>query len=196
MGKTDYTKRIITELTGHQPGQGKTESLAKRVPVSMRLAGLAAVGVITLGIIVWSLLPYGKTGAVDCAFRIPDPDGPQPAVYGDAVVRNTCVELERVVTNSARTLGLSNRPPMPSDRGMLFVYETTGEYCMWMKDMRFSLDMLWLNSRYEIVSIKENVTPDTYPRSFCGPADAQYVVEVNAGIIKAADLRLGQRLNL
>lgn len=196
MGKTDYTKRIITELTGREPGQDKVENPLKRVPVSMRLAGLAAVCLITLGIIVWSLLPYGKTGAVDCAFRIPDPDGPQPVVYGDAVPRKTCMGLERAVTNSARTLGLSNRPSMPADRGMLFVYDTTGEYCMWMKDMRFSLDMLWLNSRHEIVSTKENVTPDTYPRSFCGPADAQYVVEVNAGIIKAADLRLGQRLKL
>jgi uncharacterized protein len=85
---------------------------------------------------------------------------------------------------------------MDTDRGMLFDFGAPDQYCMWMKDMKFSLDMIWLNEQKEIVSLVENVSPQTYPKSFCGPKTAWYVVEVNAGIVSAADLRVGQRLNL
>lgn len=143
------------------------------------------------GLIVYRFSP--KTDSADCAFRI-SKNTQLPAVKGDAFRVDTCVKLEKAVTNSERTLGLSGRESLPADRGMLFDFQTPGEYCMWMKDMRFGLDMMWLNEQKEIIYIIEGVTPETYPKSFCGPAEGLYVVEVNAGIVKAADLRVGQRL--
>lgn len=65
---------------------------------------------------------------------------------------------------------------------------------MWMKDMNFSLDMIWLNEAKEIVDIKEDIKPETYPNAFCGPGTARYVVEVNTGVVRAGDLRIGQQL--
>lgn len=129
----------------------------------------------------------------DCAFRIPEvAQGPE--TQGDTYRLENCVRLEKATTNSTRTLGLSGRRSIDKEEGMLFDFGQSGEYCMWMKDMHFSLDILWLNDQKEIVYIIEDVTPDTYPKSFCGPESASYVVEVNQGIVRAADLHVGQRL--
>lgn len=127
-----------------------------------------------------------------CAFKISSQ--PLPETEGDAFRVDTCVKLEVVSTASERTLGLSGRESMLREQGMLFDFVTTGKYCMWMKDMNFPLDMLWLSADKRIVEIKEDVTPETYPQTFCGPESARYVVEVNSGVSKAGNLQLGQSL--
>jgi len=134
-----------------------------------------------------------KSTYAACAFRIPK-TALSPETQGDAYRLDNCVRLEKASTNSARTLGLSGRESMGEDEGMLFDFIRPAEYCMWMKDMNFSLDILWLSEQKEVVYMIEGVTPDTYPKSFCGPESARYVVEVNSGIVKAADLHVGQRL--
>lgn len=155
----------------------------------IRFIALVLVIVLVISIVVYRYSP--KYARASCPFRIADV---VPETPGDAYRVNTCVKLDVASTNSARTLGLSGRKGMARDRGMLFDFAVADEYCMWMKDMHFSLDMLWLNESKEIVYIIEDVSPDTYPKSFCGPTDARYVVEVNSGVVKAGDLRIGQRL--
>jgi uncharacterized membrane protein (UPF0127 family) len=132
-----------------------------------------------------------KPTELNCAFRIAES---APETKGDTFKVDNCVVLEEASTNSEQTLGLSGRSSMPRNRGMLFDFHESDEYCMWMKDMHFALDIIWLNQQKEIVYVVENVTPDTYPKSFCGPGEARYVVEVNTGVVKAANLQVGQRL--
>jgi uncharacterized membrane protein (UPF0127 family) len=134
-----------------------------------------------------------KDERINCTFQIARQEN-VPVVQGDAFKVDTCVELEVASTNSARTLGLSGRKSMDWDNGLLFDFHKPDEYCMWMKDMHFALDMMWLNEDKEIIYMIEDVTPDTYPKSFCGPAEARYVVEVNTGVVKAGDLQIHQRL--
>lgn len=192
-----YIRRALAELTGQRAQRGKNKQplpgLKTWRPVIIGAGGLVVV--IIFISIIWVLLPYGKNGSLECAFRIPDPSAPEPVTAGDAVRLDTCVTLEKAVTPSSRTLGLSNRPSMPQDRGMLFDFEVPGEYCMWMKDMYFDLDIIWLNEKQEIIDIKTDISPDTYPQAFCGPETGHYVIEVNAGIVNAADLRKGHRLH-
>lgn len=164
-----------------------------RAAKNPRVRLIAAMMIIVLLVLLVVYRYSPKAAYASCPFRISD-SGMLPMTQGDAFRVNTCVTLEVASTNSERTLGLSGRQEMARDRGMLFDFARADEYCMWMKDMHFSLDILWLNDNKEIVHMIENITPDTYPKSFCGPGTARYVVEVNDGIIKAADLRVGQRL--
>ncbi|MCA9332031.1 DUF192 domain-containing protein [Candidatus Saccharibacteria bacterium] len=159
----------------------------------VRVMAVGFAVLLLMALIVYRFSP--KTSYADCVFRISSSDV-TPETQGDSNVLDNCVQLEKAASNSARTLGLSGRASMDRNKGMLFDFATSGEYCMWMKDMHFDLDMIWLNDQYEIVHMIEGVTPDTYPKSFCGPASARYVVELNSGIIKAADLHVGQRIRL
>lgn len=101
---------------------------------------------------------------------------------------------ETVATPQLRHKGLSGRASLPSDRAMLFVFEQSGRHCFWMKGMQFPIDIIWLDKNKEVVHIKQNVTPESYPESFCPTQDARYVVEANAGL--ASGLKVGQRLDI
>lgn len=101
--------------------------------------------------------------------------------------------LEHVNSDAARAQGLSNRTTLAADSGMLFVFDSVGERCFWMKDMRFALDILWLDQQKRLTHIEHAIAPDTYPRAFC--YEAQYVIELNAGEAASAGLGNGQQLN-
>jgi uncharacterized membrane protein (UPF0127 family) len=107
-----------------------------------------------------------------------------------------CVNLETVNNDQSRQRGLSGRKNMSEDQGMLFVFEKSGRHCMWMKEMLFSLDIVWLDSDKKIVHIEKNVAPETYPKTFCPVNNAKYVIELNKGVADLAELKLGQQLNL
>lgn len=109
-------------------------------------------------------------------------------------VREACLKLELAVTSQAHKQGLSGRASLPPDRAMLFVFELPGRHCFWMKDMRFPLDIVWLNQDKQVVHIEANVRPETYPRTFCPSEDAQYVLEINGGKAAAGGITPGQKL--
>ena len=48
--------------------------------------------------------------------------------------------------------------------------------------MNFNIDMIWLDSDKRVVSIEEDVSPDTYPDKFCPDTPAKYVLEINSGL--------------
>ncbi|MEK7646656.1 MAG: DUF192 domain-containing protein [Patescibacteria group bacterium] len=91
-------------------------------------------------------------------------------------------------TDVLRQHGLSDRPSMPPDVGMLFIFPEIGTQSFWMKDMHFSLDIVWIDEHKQVVGIAENVSPDSYPEAFTSPVPIKYVLELNAG--KAADFGL------
>ncbi len=90
--------------------------------------------------------------------------------------------------------GLGNRASLPPNEGMLFVFNVPAVQCFWMKDMHFPIDIIWLSSVKQIVYIQGNVSPNTYPESFCPPNSAQYVIELNSGQAHALQLEVGQAL--
>jgi uncharacterized membrane protein (UPF0127 family) len=103
-------------------------------------------------------------------------------------------KMEVANTTDKRAIGLSYRDSMDQGKGMLFIFDRTAEQCMWMKDMKFDLDMLWLNEQKEIIKIERQVPPSSYPSSLCAQ-DTKYVIELNSGAANRAGLSVGQRLN-
>lgn len=94
------------------------------------------------------------------------------------------LDLEIADSANERKVGLSGRNQMPEYHGMLFVFDYAGKYCFWMKDMHFSIDILWLNDRKQVIDQVDSVSPGSYPELFCPKATASYVLEVNAGLSK------------
>jgi uncharacterized membrane protein (UPF0127 family) len=84
-------------------------------------------------------------------------------------------------TDALRQQGLSDRPSLPVGQGMLFVFDTPGPYGFWMKDMLFSLDIVWISADKTVVGVSKDLNPDTYPASFTPPSPISYVLEINAG---------------
>lgn len=95
------------------------------------------------------------------------------------------VQVTVVDTPEERAQGLSGRNKLGDKEGMLFKFSSPDYYCIWMKDMKFPIDIIWLDESKKAITIKENATPDSFPRSFCPEAPAKYVLEINAGKAKA-----------
>ena len=105
--------------------------------------------------------------------------------------------VDLAVTPEERRQGLSGRETMPPNAGMLFVFEEEQPLHFWMKDMRFPLDIIWIDAQCRLIDVAAHVpTPPPgandadIPRAQ-SPAPAQYVLELNAGESARAGLSPG-----
>lgn len=117
------------------------------------------------------------------------------AESNSAPTSSECLRLETVSSSKAIMKGLSGRSSLQRDQGMLFVFEKPGKYCFWMKDMNFPIDIIWINESKKVVTVKENVKPESYPDSFCPSESARYVIEVNAGRSRVMQIFENSRLS-
>ncbi len=106
------------------------------------------------------------------------------------------VNVELAITHEEREVGLSGRPHLDEDEGMLFIFEYPGKYGFWMKDMNFAIDIVWISEKGTVVHIEENVKPSSFPKVFMNGPGAKYVLEVQAGSVKKRGLYLGTQLYL
>ena len=113
-------------------------------------------------------------------------------------IGSTTVQAEVEDTDASREQGLSGRTSLADGTGMLFVFDTPGKYGFWMKDMNFSIDMLFVDASGTIVTIAPNASPAGYhldpPQVFYPASDVQYVLEVPAGFAAAHNVKVGQKM--
>lgn len=64
-----------------------------------------------------------------------------------------------------------------------------------MKDMKFNLDIIWLDEKGKIVKLLKNVSPATYPENFCAN-NARFVLEVNSGTMDKLGIGVGDSIRL
>jgi len=110
------------------------------------------------------------------------PKSEQTNIYLRIGEKEITAEIAR--TRAEKERGLSGRDGLAEDRGMIFLYNEEGYYDIWMKDMRFSIDIIWLDSEWKVVDIKRNALPESYPDIFTPIKPAKYILEVNAGFVK------------
>lgn len=96
-------------------------------------------------------------------------------------VSGAIIEVQIADTAAKQMTGLSYRENLSSDHGMLFVFGGSGIRPFWMKGMKFSIDIIWIDKNKNIVYIIPGASPDSYPRIYSPLTPAQYVLEVPAG---------------
>lgn len=103
-------------------------------------------------------------------------------------------------TPEKRYKGLSNRTSLEEKDGMLFLFDTKYRYGFVMRDMRFPLDIIWIDEdgivdiAYDLQPMPElssDELPVFYPRQ-----EALAVVEIPAGKARELDLKIGEPLRI
>lgn len=79
--------------------------------------------------------------------------------------------------------GLSGTKELPENNGLLLIFDHSNHWPIWMKDMHYPIDIIWIDEGYKVVDFKKHVSPDSYPTEFKPNKPAKYVVEVPAGYI-------------
>ena len=102
-------------------------------------------------------------------------------------------------TPEERAAGLSGYPGLPDDAGMLFVFEEPTQPSFWMKGMRFSLDIIWINY-VTVVQINAavpppgNGTPDDQLPRYRPNQPVTHVLEMTAGAAARHGIAVGDRI--
>ena len=121
----------------------------------------------------------------------PEPTvAPSPTPLPDAPLVNigdTVYVVDLAVTPAERTQGLSGRPSMAVERGMLFVYEEDGARTFWMPNMHFPLDMVWIRADCTVAGVTADVpnppldTPRDQLELYPSSGLVRFILELNAG---------------
>ena len=97
--------------------------------------------------------------------------------------------------------GLSDRESISEFGGMLFEFPRSDIYSIWMKNMRFSLDIIWLNKRKVVFFVKNAESPlpdipDSGLKIFTPAVEADEVLEVRAGMINRLRIQIGDEADI
>ena len=87
-------------------------------------------------------------------------------------------------------IGLMFRQRMGRDTCMLFIFPKEAKQGIWMRNMRFPIDIMWLDSSKRVVDFVETATPASR-RIYAPEKEAKYVLETNAGFIKRNRIKKG-----
>ena len=147
---------------------------------------------------VYSVLPINnpETGAVeemeeDIESRAFDRELTMPS--GDTI--NVAIAdnpLERIQ-------GLSGLEKLENDEGMLFVFDDSGKHGIWMKNMNFAIDILWLDDTGEVVHVVERApiaNDDMGLLVYQNDMPARYVLEIPAGVISEKEIEIGSKVEV
>lgn len=99
-------------------------------------------------------------------------------------------------TETMMMRGMMFRDSLAEDRGMLFTHGEPGNFPYWMFQVRIPLDILWLDSKHNVVEIVENAAPCAKKPcpAYGGKEKALYVLELAGGSVKKHNLRTGDRI--
>ncbi len=92
--------------------------------------------------------------------------------------------------------GLSGVRSLGELEGELFIFDSAGVYGIWMKDMQFPIDVIWIDNNFKVVHIEKNISPGTYPQVFANTTPARFVLEVNANFANSFAITEGSLLTL
>lgn len=93
-----------------------------------------------------------------------------------------------------RRTGLMNRPSMPPDHGMIFVFPVQQPLGFWMDNTLIPLDIIYLDREGRVVSIHSMQPLDL--RKVASAAPAKYAIELNHGAAARTGLRPGDPVQI
>lgn len=117
--------------------------------------------------------------------------------HGTVTLDNATVKVEVVTSSADMQKGLGGRDGLAENHGMLFIFAEPGQPAFWMKDMKFPIDIIWIQGD-EVVDIAPNlpVVAAEFLSTYQPRVPANYVLEVNAGFAKEYGVKVGDRVDI
>ena len=97
-----------------------------------------------------------------------------------------------------KMIGLMFRSTLDSNTCMLFIFGGEGFPPIWMRNMSFPIDVIWVNEKLKVVDMVENMVPCTSLlgcKEYYPTQKAKYVLEFTKGTIKRIRIKKGSRIS-
>jgi len=116
---------------------------------------------------------------------------------GYVIVDNYKILVDIALTDKQVQDGLSIKNSLSENEGMLFFLGEPQKASFWMKNMKFPIDIIWLNETFSIVHIEQELQPCKSVfdcKSYKPNYEALYVLETTDGFSKKHDLQIGDKI--
>ena len=87
------------------------------------------------------------------------------------------IQAELADTPKVREVGLMNRTSMPTNSGMLFIFEQKAGHCFWMNNTKIPLSIAFIADDGKIINIEEMQAETT--NNHCPKVAIRYALEMN-----------------
>ena len=119
-------------------------------------------------------------------------DGPQKLSSIKLSAGMHVLNVEVAQTSQEHSIGLMFRKTMPTNDGMLFIFDRPGQQCFWMKNTLLPLSVAFISDDGSITNI-EAMKPETLD-SHCSTKEVRYVLEMNDGWFAKRGIKAGMKL--
>ena len=122
-------------------------------------------------------------------------------------IGDTTLTVEILDDALERRKGLSGRQSLEENHGLLFVFDKSSLHGIWMKEMLFPIDILWIErtvsknnfsgkkiESFYISDVKKDAQPDSYPEIFRPQTPSSHVLEVNSGFLDEYNIKIGDEV--
>lgn len=150
--------------------------------------------IVSLVVVIVALAAYSAVSMKKA--EAPAPGTISPVKDMKLAIGETIIPVEVAWTTEELYRGLSGRQSLPENQGLYFIFPFPYQIGIWMKDMKFPIDIIWIDSNNKITTIKENVLPDTYPQVFKSEGKTRFVLEVNDGFVKSHGIKVGDEVRI
>lgn len=107
-------------------------------------------------------------------------------------IGSTEIEAEVADTLPKQIKGLMFRKSLPDKSGMLFLFGSDDYHGIWMMNMSFPIDIIWIGSEHKIVDIVKDAQPcGMVCKTYQPKEKARFVLEVNAGFTEKYSIKIG-----
>ncbi|RJQ27704.1 DUF192 domain-containing protein [Candidatus Parcubacteria bacterium] len=141
-------------------------------------------------IIALVILAFTRSGKLSLPFG-----GPSAQV----LVGNHAFDVYVAKNDKERMAGLTKYDKLDKDKGMLFVFDKKDNYSFWMRNMKFPIDIVFIDEN-KIIDIAEGAEPvkgDENPSGvpiYRSKEKGNYVLEVNSGLVKEYSIKVGDKV--
>jgi uncharacterized membrane protein (UPF0127 family) len=100
------------------------------------------------------------------------------------------------INEEQKTKGLAVKDQLNENEAMLFVFTTSGNHAFWMKDMKFPIDIIWMDDNKTVVHIERSLDPcdPTSCPIYQPNTNSLYVLETVAGFANKYNVTEGTKM--
>lgn len=109
----------------------------------------------------------------------------------DFFINNNHFSVEVARTKEEQALGLGGREGLNGNAGMLFIFSKPAPQIFWMKDMKISIDIVWIDKNKKVIGFAEGARPEDFPKTYQSPANVSYVLEIGSGEVQKRNIKIG-----
>jgi uncharacterized protein len=119
--------------------------------------------------------------------------GPQPRLKTVALTAGMhVIQAELAITPEQQQIGMMFRRSMGANEAMLFVEETAGVRCFWMRNTLIPLSIAFIADDGTVVNIAD-MKPQS-DESHCSAKPVRYALEMNVGWFAKRGIKAGSRI--